>query len=1099
MKMTTRAIYRLISLCLLMLAALTSIATQEIAVYPQLGHSDGIDDIAFSPDGKYIASSSQDQTIRLWDAFTGREIKIFNGHAYSIMFSPDGKYFVTGSFDKTIKIRDVNSGNIIWTLSGHSGRIYSVTYSADGKQIVSGSDDKTIKLWDAASGRELKTFTGHTDDVNSIALSSDGKQIVSGSSDETVKLWDVATGKLIKTLSGHSNTVRSVAFSPNGKFIASVSNSDGVKLWDMTSGKESWTYKHPYGDYIAFSPDGKFIACSFNNDIKVLDAVTGNEIRTIIGSDNVGSVAFSPDGKYIASSYYILDYTRSIGNDVVLWDASNGNKIMTFTGYSNIVGSAVYSLDGKYIAFGHGDTIKLWDVDAGKEIRIFSGHIGGVYNIAFSPDGKQIASGSAWETTMRLWDISTGKEIKTFSPSKGGGHTISSIVFSSDGKYIASGYGDMTGTNSVNIILWDVTTGREIKIFTTYSSSTDVIFTPDGKYLVSKSGYLDGEGELNIWDIASGNEIENYFKRFASVSDIAYSNNGKYIVTGSDKNVILWDAVTNNKIKTFVGHSSAVSSVQFSPDSKIIISWDKDKTLRIWNVENGKELITFSRNITYAITSVMVSPNGKRLLFGSYDGSVRLWDIATNKEIARFISIYGSDTQLAAASRGLTVETQTATASNEGEWLSITPDGYYQASPRGDRYLNVRVNNTVSGIDSYRSIFYNPDVVQARLQGKPDPVSKANVTIQQAASFMPPTVTIQSPANFSTTNTTTTNLSINITSQSQPIKNIKIIVNGRLIGKDELAAVKGTGLQSERASLTVTGNQKTVDLSLPLNLDPGSNRIEVVAFNGYSENRRYVDVTRNAPTGEKPALPNLWILAVGVNAYDNAGARLQGLGNLKFCVADAKGIVDSLKAQEGKRYAKVNSLLIADGEAQTPTVANIKQGLKFLEGAAPRDVVVLFLAGHGISAQESKFFFLPKDAVIGANKVVDASLAISGDEIMSVLDAPGNRLVFIDACQSGGVDNDRMVRSLMDTNAFVFTASRGNELSYEDPKLGHGYFTHSVMSALKGAPAALAQGSVSVLSMSGFVQIDVPRLTNDRQHPSAYSLGFYDFPMALIK
>jgi uncharacterized caspase-like protein len=291
-----------------------------------------------------------------------------------------------------------------------------------------------------------------------------------------------------------------------------------------------------------------------------------------------------------------------------------------------------------------------------------------------------------------------------------------------------------------------------------------------------------------------------------------------------------------------------------------------------------------------------------------------------------------------------------------------------------------------------------------------------------------------------------------------------------------------------------------VNFNLPLELEPGNNRIEVVAFNGYSENRRYIDVTRNAPAGERPPLPNLWILAVGVNAYDNAGPRLGGLTNLNFAVADAKGLVDSLKAQEGKRYGRVNSLLIADGEAQTPTTANIKQGFKFLEGADPRrDVVILFLAGHGISAQEGKFFFLPKDAAFSGNKVVDAGKAISGDEIMSVLDVPGNRLVFIDACQSGGVDNDRMVRSLMDTNAFVFAASRGNELSYEDPKLGHGYFTHSVMSALKGAPAALAQGNVSVLSMSGFVQIDVPRLTGDRQHPSAYSLGFYDFPVAVIK
>jgi len=253
----------------------------------------------------------------------------------------------------------------------------------------------------------------------------------------------------------------------------------------------------------------------------------------------------------------------------------------------------------------------------------------------------------------------------------------------------------------------------------------------------------------------------------------------------------------------------------------------------------------------------MFSPDGKFIIAGGWRWITK-WDAESgrilwfyNLEKYSFLrSLAYSQTQLVSASRGLTVETETAAASVEGEWLAITPDGYYQASPRGDRYINVRVNNTVSGIDSYRSIFYNPDVVQARLQGRPDPASKSSVTIQDAANFMPPEVAIQSPANFSTTNTATANLSVNITSQAQPIKNIKIIVNGRLIGKDELTAVKGTGLQPERASLTVTGNQKTVNMELPLALEPGNNRIEIVAFNGYSESRRFIDVTRNAPAGE---------------------------------------------------------------------------------------------------------------------------------------------------------------------------------------------------------------------------------------------------------
>jgi uncharacterized caspase-like protein len=276
--------------------------------------------------------------------------------------------------------------------------------------------------------------------------------------------------------------------------------------------------------------------------------------------------------------------------------------------------------------------------------------------------------------------------------------------------------------------------------------------------------------------------------------------------------------------------------------------------------------------------------------------------------------------------------------------------------------------------------------------------------------------------------------------------------------------------------------------------------VEVVAFNGYAENRRYIDLTWNAPAGRQPAPPNLWILAVGVNAY--ADSRIKSLG---FAVADAKSVVASLKAQEGKRYGKVNSLLIADGEALPPTLENIRGNLKFLEAAGPRDVALLFLAGHGVSDNAGAFLFLPGDARLTDAKTADPmkaaspSKAITGSEIVSALDAPGNRLVFIDACQSGGVDNDRLVRSLMDTNAFVFTSSKGSELSQERPDLGHGVFTYSILSALKGEVAAQAQGSVSVLGLSGFVSLDVPGITNNQQHPGAYSLGFYDFPMAVVE
>jgi parallel beta-helix repeat protein len=197
------------------------------------GHTSYVNSVAFSPDGKILASGSYKE-IKLWDVATGKELRTLRGHtdrAFSVAFSPDGKILASGSEDKTIKLWDVATGTEIRTLQGHTYWVYSVAFSPDGKILASGSYDETIKLWDVATGRELRTLSGHTSSVESVAFSPDGKILASGSYDETIKLWDVATGKEIRTLSGHTGHVLSVAFSPDGKVLASGSDDKTIKLW----------------------------------------------------------------------------------------------------------------------------------------------------------------------------------------------------------------------------------------------------------------------------------------------------------------------------------------------------------------------------------------------------------------------------------------------------------------------------------------------------------------------------------------------------------------------------------------------------------------------------------------------------------------------------------------------------------------------------------------------------------------------------------------------------------------------------------------------------------------------------------------------------
>jgi len=200
------------------------------------GHQFYVNSVAFSPDGKTIASTSSDNTIKLWNISSGQEISTLKGHqnyVFSVAFSPDGKTIASGSWDNTIKLWNISSGQEISTLKGHQNYVFSVAFSPDGKTIASASADNTIKLWNISSGQEISTLKEHQNYVFSVAFSPDGKTIASGSWDNTIKLWNISSGQEISTLKGHQNYVFSVAFSPDGKTIASGSSDNTIKLWNL--------------------------------------------------------------------------------------------------------------------------------------------------------------------------------------------------------------------------------------------------------------------------------------------------------------------------------------------------------------------------------------------------------------------------------------------------------------------------------------------------------------------------------------------------------------------------------------------------------------------------------------------------------------------------------------------------------------------------------------------------------------------------------------------------------------------------------------------------------------------------------------------------
>ncbi|MBD2606491.1 CHAT domain-containing protein [Scytonema hofmannii FACHB-248] len=516
----------------------------EFKVRTLKGHTSGVTSVSFRPDGKTLASASNDGTVKLWDVNSGKEINTLKGHTSNVIgvsFSPDGKTLASTSEDHTVKLWDVNSGREIKTLKGHTDNVIGVNFSPDGKTLASASEDYTVKLWDVNSGKEIKTLTGHTDYVWSVSFSPDGKTLASASNDKTVKLWDRDSGREINTLKGHTHYVSSVSFSPDGKTLASASWDKTMKLWDVNSGSEIKTLKGHTDLFtsVSFSPDGKTLASAhFGTTVELWDVNSGMQIKTFKGHTDWGnSVSFSPDGKTLASA--------SKDKTVKLWDINAGQKIKTLKGHTDFVTNISFSPDGKTLASASKDkTVKLWDINTGREIKTFKVHTDNVSSISFSPDGKTLASASK-DKTVKLWDINTGREIKTFKV-----HTdnVSSISFSPDGKTLASTSEDKT------VKLWDINTGREIKTFKGHTNMVNTVsFNPDGKILAS----------------ASGDNTSNPFR----------------ISLGGDYTVRLWDINTGREMKILKGHTNKVNSVSFSPDGKTLASASDDTTIILWNLD----------------------------------------------------------------------------------------------------------------------------------------------------------------------------------------------------------------------------------------------------------------------------------------------------------------------------------------------------------------------------------------------------------------------------------------------------------------------------------------------------------------------------------
>ncbi|RKU20477.1 hypothetical protein C6501_00135 [Candidatus Poribacteria bacterium] len=521
--------------------------------------------IVFSPDGGTLAIASSDNTIRLWNGVTGELKATFTEHGCKVLkFSSDGSRLVGGS-GEAIRFWDVATGELQLTFAAHANSIDALQYSPDGKMIASQGGDNNVCLWNADTGEFLRNFREGTSEISSIDFSRDGKTLAIVSSDETLTLWNSQTGEKIKTITSETK-LNFVEHSPDGKTFACDDDEDGAMLlFDAKAGELLHNLKMSgirtsVNDF-RYSPDGRTLAVSNGFDIYFWDVGTGELQNTITGySEVVGGAIYSPNEKTLASFDYI----------VRIWDIENHKLQRTIETNSN-VSAIAYSPDGKTIGIGtYDNTILLWDVGKWNKRATLKGHTEGVSSVVFSPDGQTLASGS-WDGTIRLWDADMGEHLKTFKKQASG---VRTVLFSPNGQILASTEDDAT------IHLWNVATDelvRTIKIEADDVYSID--FSPDGTTLVT----ADDNGKINFWDVTTGENKEitqSIEKGYYAV----LSPDGNTLVSVAVDNISLWDVATGKLLKTLKGHIGAINSVVFSSDGKTLVSGCRDSTVILWDL-----------------------------------------------------------------------------------------------------------------------------------------------------------------------------------------------------------------------------------------------------------------------------------------------------------------------------------------------------------------------------------------------------------------------------------------------------------------------------------------------------------------------------------